>query len=132
MEDLWRDIGLLLLRVGAGAVMLVEHGLPKLEAFSEKSAKFPDPFGVGNEQSLMLVIFAEVFCAIGVVLGLATRLVVVPLLITMAVAFFIIHGADPFQKKELALLYAIPFITLLFTGAGALSMDQFIRFRKER
>jgi putative oxidoreductase len=41
----------------------------------------------------------------------------------MVVAAFIIHGDDPFAKKEFALLYAIPFLTLVFTGAGKFSLD---------
>ena len=41
----------------------------------------------------------------------------------MLVAAFIVHGEDPFQKKEFALLYAVPFLMLIFTGAGAFSVD---------
>jgi putative oxidoreductase len=44
----------------------------------------------------------------------------------MLVAAFIAHGSDPFGKKELALLYLVIFIFLLFTGSGKYSVDYLI------
>lgn len=46
------DQGVLLLRVGAGAFMAFSLGLPKLLAFSEKAAHFPDPLHIGAVPSL--------------------------------------------------------------------------------
>lgn len=116
-------LGLLILRLFTGGMMLFAHGWGKLQGFSKISGKFPDPLGVGSTASLGLVVFAEVFCAAAIILGLFTRLAAIPLLITMLVAAFLIHGADPFQKKEFALLYAAPFLAFIFTGAGAYSID---------
>jgi putative oxidoreductase len=44
----------------------------------------------------------------------------------MSVAAFIAHGSDPFGRKELALLYLVVFVFLLFTGSGKFSVDYFI------
>lgn len=122
------NIGLLILRVGIGAMMLFGHGWGKLVNFSNISATFPDPLGVGSQVSLALAIFAEVVCALALMLGIFTRFAVIPLLITMIVAAFIVHSADPWGKKEFALLYALPFLTLIFTGPGSFSIDS--KFRK--
>lgn len=122
-HDKLSSIGLLIIRVFTGGCMLFAHGWGKMIKFGELSDKFPDPIGVGSAPSLALAVFAEVFCAIAIVLGLFTRAAAIPLLITMLVAAFIVHGADPFQKKEFALLYAAPFLMLIFTGAGAFSID---------
>jgi len=103
--------------------MLFAHGWGKLKGFSAISGKFPDPLGIGSAPSLAMAVFAEVFCAIALILGLFTRAAAIPLLITMIVAAFIVHGANPFQKKEFALLYAIPFLVLILTGAGKFSID---------
>ena len=54
-----------------------------------------------------------------------------PLLITMLVAALIIHAEDPWARKELALLYAVPAIALIFTGAGRFSIDGLI-WKKKR
>ena len=117
------SVGLLVLRLGVGGLMLFAHGWGKLAGYGERAGSFPDPLGVGSEFSLLLVVFAEVFCALFIMLGLATRAAVVPLIINMLVITFVIHADDPFRQQEFALLFAIPFLTLLFTGAGRFSLD---------
>lgn len=117
------SLGLLLLRVAVGGMMLVGHGWGKLTNFAAKSATFPDPLGIGPVLSMALATGAEVLCALAVILGFATRWAVVPLMVTMLVAAFIIHAADPWMKKEFALLYFFPFATLFLTGAGRYSLD---------
>ncbi|MDP2309907.1 MAG: DoxX family protein [Pseudomonadota bacterium] len=124
------DVGLLLLRAYAGGAMLLMHGWGKLLSFPEKASSFPDPLGVGSPVSLGLAVFAEVVCAALIVAGAFTRLAAVPLVVTMLVAGAIIHGGDPWAKKELAFTYAAVFACLLCTGPGALSVD--VRLRGKR
>lgn len=111
-------IGLFFLRVVVSVFMLV-HGLPKLMNFQTLSTQFPDPIGVGSTASLALAVFAEVGCSILLLLGVKPRLSAIPLLITMLVAAFVIHADDPWQKKELALLFATIYGSLFLTGGGA-------------
>lgn len=115
--------GLLVLRLAVGGFMLV-HGLQKLTAFSSMSGVFPDPIGVGSQLSLILAIGAEVGCSVLVMLGLGTRLAVLPLAFTMAVALFVVHGADAWQVKELAAFYLAAYGVLFLTGPGAYSLDR--------
>ncbi len=116
------NTGLLLLRLTFGGIMFFAHGMPKIGHFP--SASFPDPFGLGPGVSMSLAIFAECLCAALVCLGLWTRLATIPLIITMLTAVFLVHGSDPFAKKELALLYLMAYGTLFFTGAGDFSIDK--------
>lgn len=51
-------------------ILLMSHGLAKWSHFGELSTTFPDPLGVGHRTSLVLAIFAEVFCSAGFVLPL--------------------------------------------------------------
>jgi putative oxidoreductase len=122
------DLIMLLLRLGFGGLMLVQHGIPKLEKlFWGDPSKFADPIGIGAPASLALVVLAEFLCAIFIVLGLLTRFSVVPLLIAMAVAVFIVHGADPLADKEMGLMYLVVFVAILIGGPGYYSMDQMLR-----
>lgn len=124
------DVALLLLRV-ASAAMMATHGWPKIANFSAYLNRFADPLGLGAATSLQLTIFAEFFCAILVALGLVTRLALIPLIITMGTVAFVVHGADPFSDKEMALLYLTAFVALFITGPGKYSMDAQI-LRKNR
>jgi putative oxidoreductase len=50
----------------------------------------------------------------------------------MMVAAFMAHGADPFAKKELALLYLLIYVTILVTGSGKYSLDHYLNKNKKR
>jgi putative oxidoreductase len=119
------DLGLLVLRLTLGLAMFFNHGWEKLANFSAKASSFYAV--VGNSQtSLGLAVFAEVFCAALLVLGFFTRFAAGILAITMAVAFFKVHGMamkGP-GSGELALLYLVGFLTLMFSGAGRFSADK--------
>lgn len=120
------DFVLLIVRIAVAAFMLT-HGYPKLmKLLAGGEIQFADPFGLGMYFSLVLAVFAEFFCSILVGLGIGTRLAAIPLIVTMSVAAFIAHSSDPFGRKELALLYLVVFVFLLFTGSGKFSVDYFI------
>ncbi|MCB0735795.1 MAG: DoxX family protein [Flavobacteriales bacterium] len=122
---------LLILRFVGGGAMLT-HGYPKLEKLWEGgNIKFADPIGLGPEVSLWLVVIAEFACSILLILGIKTRFVVIPLIITMLVAVFITHASDPFSKQELGTLYLVLYGTLFFTDGGKFTLVELIkRFSK--
>ncbi len=120
------DWASLVLRVTLGLLML-NHGYPKLmNLISGEEIKFADPILIGMSASLALAVFAEFFCSILIVLGLWTRLALIPLMVTMIIVVSIIHVNDPIAKKELALLYLLPYIALFLLGSGRFSMDAFL------
>ncbi len=104
--------------------MVWQHGWPKLMEFSERMDDFADPFGIGPAFSLVLVVFAEVVCAALVTAGMWTRAACIPLIISMTVAVFMVHGDDVFAKKELALTYLVGFVVILLTGSGRYAINR--------
>src|SRR5437867_12289814 len=121
--DLPSALGLLVLRLGTCGLLIVQHGWPKLAHFAERSHSFSDPLHLGPLFSLALTVFAEVLCAAFVLVGLATRFMVVPILIQFCVIIFVVHGADPFAEKELAVMYLIPLLAIALLGPGRFSID---------
>jgi putative oxidoreductase len=120
------NFGLLFLRVTSGIFMLT-HGVGKLTKLIEGGTiKFANPIGIGPEASLVLAVFAEFFCSIFIILGIATRISAIPLIITMLVAGFISHAGDPFAVKEKAFLFFVIFVFIAIAGAGKYSIDNFI------
>lgn len=116
------DFGVLIFRVGIGAMISI-HGFDKLIHFQEKAPGFLDPFGIGGELSLVLAIFAEGFCSLLIITGFSLRLALVPLITTMLIAFFVAHSDDPYNVKEIALLYLVAFSSLFVMGPGKFSFD---------
>lgn len=128
LRDKALDVGLLLLRLGAGSMLLLGHGLPKIHRLLEGGG-FADPIGLGQTASLVLATFAEAACSVLVMAGVLTRASAVPVVFTMLVAALVVHADDPWTKKELAMIYCLPFLVLILTGPGRLSVDRWI-FRK--
>jgi putative oxidoreductase len=124
-----QDLGLLAIRLLSGGMMLT-HGIPKFDRlFGEGPVKFADPFGLGPEISLGMVLFAEVGCSLLVMLGFKTRWATLPLLFTMLMASFYAHAADPFSDKELSLLFFTLFLSVLISGGGRYSVDYIRNFK---
>lgn len=122
------DVGLLLLRVTFGGLMLINHGWGKMmKLLGDDPIQFADPIGIGETASLALTVFAEVICAALITIGFLTRWAIIPLIITMLVAIFIVHISDPFKKMEMAILYLIPYVVLWMNGAGKYSVDALLK-----
>ncbi len=118
------NLGLLILRLGAGGLMLAAHGWPKLQKLlSGNPIQFPDPIGLGTELSFMLVVFAEFLCAILLIAGTLSRLSLIPLITTMLVAVFIVKSGKPLDAIELPLLFLSAFVALFFTGPGRFALQ---------
>ena len=120
------DISLLSFRLLFGLLFMI-HGLSKINDFGQMALTFPDPLGVGSEISLILAIFGEVVCSAMLMLGLLTRLSLLPMMFTMCIAFFVIHAGAPFSAKELSFIYLATFMIIWISGAGKYSLDYMIR-----
>ena len=135
-RDASSSYGIFALRVMTGLMMLIGHGIPKIRGY----AALKDTFYVANlfplnhlspPLSLMACIGAEVGASILIILGLTTRPAAFVLAFSMVVAVFGRQAGAPWfgsppdilNAKELGLLYLIPLISMILSGAGAWSLD---------
>ena len=123
---------LLLIRLFFGALFFM-HGLDKMRDFNELSFTFPSVFGFGSYVTLMLAIFCEFACSLFLMSGLITRIILLPMILSMAVAFFDVHDAL-MPQGELSLIYLLVFVGLFLCGPGKYSVDYLIdkRIQKEK
>lgn len=123
---------ILALRVFFG-VLFFTHGLDKMINFNTLSETYPSVLGFGSYMTLMVSIFCEFACSLFLIAGLMERIVLLPMIASMAVAFFDIHDGM-FPEGELSLIYLILFVVLLLTGPGRYSLDYLIdmKFQKEK
>ena len=129
-QPLSTDLAALLLRLSFGG-LFIRLGYMKLVSFNEILPMFGDPIGIGGKLSLILVIFAELFCGILVTIGLLTRYAVIPIFITMTVVFFLVHANDPFDAKSLPFLFWLLSIVIFVLGSGKFSFDRLL-FKQRR
>lgn len=143
-RDSTASLGILALRVFTGLMMLLGHGIPKLMGFQDMAKGFfvPDflPLSyMSSEVSLIACLVGELLASSLIVVGLATRPAAFVLGFTMVVAAFHVHGADPLfmgpgvaAAKEPALLYLIPCVALILSGAGSYSLDALLHHERRR
>lgn len=125
----YRDVGLLILRVGIGA-MFVSHGLPKMVGGPEMWKK------VGSAMTYVgidfvpvawgfMAAFAETAGGVCLVLGIFFRLACLLLLATMAVAATMHLGkGEGLKAASHAIEAGILFFSLLFIGPGKYGMGR--------
>lgn len=116
------NTAMLLLRLFAGILMMY-HGYDKLVQFGERHDQFMNFLGLGSTVSYTLVVFAEFFCSLFIVLGLFTRLAAIPLIITMGVALFKAHNGEIFGDGEMSALFLGCYLVILLLGPGKISVD---------
>ena len=119
------NAAMLLLRLGLGILMMA-HGYDKLIHFSKYQHEFMNFLGIGSSMSLALVVFAEFFCSLFLILGLFTRLAAIPLIIATCVMVFKAHKGEIFGDGETAAIYLAGYLVLLFVGPGRISVDSMI------
>lgn len=119
------SVFLLSLRIFLGG-LLMWHGLQKFMNYEVLAAgAFPDLIGLGATVSVGLAIFAELFCSMAFVAGFLYRLSMIPMMVTMFVAFFFAHSGSV-AVGELAFIYLVVFVLMYIAGPGRYSLDRVI------
>jgi len=116
------SFGLLLFRLCLGGLMIANHGWVKIVNLEVLKTQFYDFLGLGSQISLILAITVEILCSILLIFGLYTRVVLIPLIVTMLVAIGT-HGWQIFGEAELGFLYLLGFVFLFIVGPGDNSID---------
>ncbi len=125
------NVGLLLLRVFTGLSMAFAHGMGKIPP----SERFIE--AVGRNSFPLPALFAwaagsaELFGGVFLAAGFMTRVSAFFVGFTMFVAGVVAHSADPFGRKEKALMYLFIAVMYMLVGAGRYSIDRFIKRQDE-
>jgi putative oxidoreductase len=126
------SLGLAVLRIAVGVVFL-NHGYQKLFVwgFAGVTGAFthmrvPLPGVIGPLDALL-----EAFGAIALIFGFLTRPLAVLFVCDMLGAIFLVQLKNGFSHYELEFLLCASSVALIFTGAGAFSVDALIARRTE-
>jgi putative oxidoreductase len=117
----WTDSSILFLRIFAGG-MLLWHGIMKIQNFDLMADSFPSVLWMSSKASLGMATLIEVGCSVLIIVGVFTRLALIPLIFTMFIAAFFGHQGGAFG--ELAFIYMGVFIALFIAGPGPYSLDR--------
>ena len=117
------DTGILILRVATGLSLALAHGInkvPPADGFVAGVAGMGFPVAIAFA---WLSAVAELGGGLMIAAGLFTRVGAALIAINMVVATFLMQAGDPYLERELAILYLVIALALLFTGGGRYSVD---------
>ena len=131
----WNDSAIFFMRIFAGVLMLI-HGIGKINNYEMLFTTFPDPLGIGSEASLVLIIGAETICSLLLIVGLFVRpaaLILADDVIRTArcrqpgdqcVHPFLAVPGEPFAAHELSFVYMGIYVMLVISGGMRYSLDR--------
>lgn len=130
----YTNLGRLFLRLFAG-VMLLQFGLRQLMHFDEACSLMPSVAGMGAESTSVVMIAIELVCAVFIMFGFLTRLMLVPPFLAMVAAeYYLLHDysqeasymLDWAQPGYLPIMFLGIFFFLMLVGPGKISVDYFL------
>lgn len=122
------NLGRLFLRLFVG-IMLLQYGVRQLSSSSHELLQFNIPYlEVGL--STWLVIFVEIVCAFFIMIGLFTRLALIPpfiLMICSTTQLFVLYSFSELSISLMTIpfLYMGVFFFMMLVGPGKISVDYF-------
>ena len=132
------SLGLLILRLALGAVFIY-HGGQKAFGWFNGNATLADFAATQAIKSMpglpplvwaALAAYSEFFGGVGILLGFLTRLAVLPVMVSMFVGIWQVHGKNGFDNVERGYEYNVILIgictMLMLAGGGLVSADAFL------
>ena len=100
------------------------HGLRKFHSADGKPEVVPNPFGLPQSLNNLVATFADTVVPVFLVLGLGTRLAVLPTIGVTLTGYFVVHRKDPIAVRDSPYTYSVILLLVLILGPGTISFDQ--------
>ena len=125
-----QNLTLLAFRVLLSGELIYAHGLKKLGVGVSEAEVVPNPLNLPEAFNSLFADAANLFFPVFVILGLATRIAILPILAVTLTGYFVLHFHDAPLIKDTPFMYSLSFLVLLFLGPGKYSLDYFIQRKK--
>lgn len=103
------------------------HGLPKFRPRNGAPPEaVPNPLGLPVALNQLVATLSDTVVPALVILGVATRLAVLPTLGVTAVGYFVVHRHDAPMVRDVPYMYTLCFLLLLVLGPGTISVDHYL------
>ena len=131
-SDLGSDFNnatLLVFRLLLALELFRVHGLKKFRAENGQQEHVPNPLHLPEKLNGFVATFSDTVVPFLIMLGVITRIAVIPTIGVTAVGYFVVHRKDKPEIRDVPYMYTISLLLLLFLGAGKYSLDTLIFFK---
>lgn len=122
----FNNIALLLFRVLVAVELFRVHGMKKFRVENGEREHLPNPFHLPEKLNGFVAAFSDTVVPVFLVLGLGTRLFLLPTIGVTAVGYFVVHRKDSLEVRDVPYIYTVTLLFLLALGAGTYSLDHYI------
>jgi putative oxidoreductase len=122
----FNNIALLLFRVLVAVELFRVHGMKKFRVENGEREHLPNPFHLPEKLNGFVAAFSDTVVPVFLVLGLGTRLFLLPTIGVTAVGYFVVHRKDSLEVRDVPYIYTVTLLFLLAIGAGTYSLDHYI------
>ncbi|WP_035652276.1 DoxX family protein [Flavobacterium sp. ASV13] len=132
-QILYSDLGnsfnnaaLLVFRVLLAIELFRVHGMKKFRIENGQKEHVPNPLHLPEKLNGLVATFSDTIIPFFIILGLGTRLAVLPTIGVTAVGYFVVHRNDSLEVRDVPYMYTLSLLLLLALGAGTYSLDYYL------
>ncbi len=117
---------MLLFRVLVSFELIVVHGLKKLGVGVDVAETIPNPLHLPEVFNNGFAIGSNIIAPVFIILGLLTRLTILPVLAVTLTGYFVLHWNDALLIKDVPFIYSTVYMLIWVLGPGKYSIDYLI------
>lgn len=102
------------------------HGMKKFRVENGQREHVPNPLHLPEKLNALVATFSDTVVPFLIMLGIGTRLVVLPTIGVTAVGYFIVHRKDSLEVRDVPYMYTLSLLLILALGAGKYSLDYYL------
>lgn len=120
------NIALLVFRILIAVELFRVHGMKKFRVENGEREHVPNPLHLPEKLNGLVATFSDTVVPFFIILGLGTRLFILPTIGVTAVGYFVVHRKDSLEVRDVPYIYTVTLLFLLALGAGTYSLDRYI------
>ena len=122
----FNNIALLIFRILLALELFRVHGMKKFRVENGQREHVPNPLGLPDKLNGMVATFSDTVVPFLIMLGVGTRLVVLPTIGVTAIGYFVVHRKDSLEVRDVPYMYTLCLLFILALGAGTYSIDNYL------
>jgi len=102
------------------------HGMKKFRVENGQREHVPNPLHLPEQLNALVATFSDTVVPFLLVIGVATRLVLLPTIGVTAIGYFVVHRKDNIEVRDVPYMYTLSLLLLWAVGPGTYSLDNYL------
>jgi putative oxidoreductase len=122
----FNNLALLIFRILLAIELFRVHGMKKFRVENGQREHVPNPLHLPEKLNGFVATFSDTIVPFLIILGIGTRLVVLPTIGVTVVGYFVVHRKDSLEVRDVPYMYTLSLLLILALGAGTYSLDYYL------